>query len=127
MKYIKKFNESSSEYYEEIENTYLIYDFFKDAAGVFGNTIDIKKVYFDEIKQGLKTDDYQIEKYGNFIRITSREWSNFKSYYEIGQDNDEWFYVRVGIADWISSGDVYYKCDQFEGLIEFLKNMNLII
>ena len=119
MKYLRKFNESSSEYYEEIENTYLICDFFKDAAGVFGSTFDIKKRYVDEIKQRLVTDDYQIKKYGYFIRINSNE-SNYN--YEIGQDNDEWFYVQVTIK----FRDVYYKCDQFEGLIKFLEDFHVI-
>ncbi len=51
--------------------------------------------------------------------------------WRIYQTEDEWFYVMKKIED-IMSGPyndffVYYKCDQFDGLLKYLKDNRIII
>ena len=125
MKYLRKFNESSNEYYQTVE-----YNEWVDV--IFSKSVKFEQRYVDEIQKRLKTEYYRIKQpEPNFIQIVYDRWSN----YEIGQFEDEWFYVRKEVQD-IMSGSrmgfespesyVYYKCDQFEGLLKFLKDYGLI-
>jgi len=119
MKYLKKFNESSNEYYQTSE-----YNEWIDV--IYSKSVEFEQKYVDEIKSRLKTEYYRINQHSNFIEIVYDRWSN----YEIGQAQDEWFYVRKEVQD-IMSGPynesyVYYKCDQLEGLLKFLKDYNVI-
>ena len=119
MKHLKKFNESSNEYYQTSE-----YNEWIDV--IYSKSVEFEQKYVDEIQKRLKTEYYRINQHSNFIEIVYDRWSN----YEIGQAQDEWFYVRKEVQD-IMSGPynesyVYYKCDQFEGLLKFLKDYGLI-
>lgn len=120
MKYLRKFNESSNEYYQKAE-----YNEWIDV--IYSKSVEFEQKYVDEIKKRLKTEYYRINQPEvNYIEIVYDRWSN----YEIGQVEDEWFYVRKEVQD-IMSGPynesyVYYKCDQFEGLLKFLKDHGLI-
>ena len=118
MKHLKKFNESSNEYYQSVD-----YNDWVDA--IFSKSVTFEQKYVDDIKNRLKTG-YRINQSGNFIEIVYDRWSN----YEIGQAQDEWFFLRKEVQD-IMSGPynesyVYYKCDQLEGLLKFLKDYNVI-
>jgi len=118
MKYLKKFNESSNEYYQTSE-----YNEWIDV--IYHKSVEFEQKYVDEIKSRLKTEYYRINQHSNFIEIVYDRWSN----YEIGQAQDEWFYVRNEVQrynDPYNESYVYYKCDQFEGLLKFLKDYGLI-
>ena len=118
MKYLRKFNESSNEYYQKAE-----YNEWIDA--IYSKSVEFEQKYVDEIQKRLKTEYYRINQHSNFIEIFYDRWSN----YEIGQAQDEWFYVRKEVQDYndlYNQSYVYYKCDQFEGLLKFLKNYGLI-
>ena len=84
--------------------------------------MEFEQKYVDEIQKRLKTEYYRINQNYNFINIVYDRWSN----YEIGQVEDEWFYVRKEVQGPYNESYVYYKCDQFEGLLKFLKNYGLI-
>ena len=115
MKYLRKFNESSNEYYQKAE-------YIEWIDAIYSKSVEFEQKYVDEIQKRLKTEYYRINQHSNFIEIFYDRWSN----YEIGQVEDEWFYVRKEVQGPYNESYVYYKCDQFEGLLKFLKNYGLI-
>ena len=118
MKYLKKFNESSNEYYQIVD-----YDEWIDA--IFSKIIHFEERYIDEIENRLRTEYKVIRPGANYIEIVHYKWNN----YEICQAHDEWFYAREEVQDTMSNsyGSItYYKCDQFDGLLKLLKDNNVI-
>jgi hypothetical protein len=118
MKYLKKFNESSSEYYQIIDQSE-----WKD--DIFYKSIHFEKKYIDEIKNRLKTEYKLTQPTSWIIEIVHYKWNN----YIISQCQDEWFYAREDVEDEMSNSygtNTYYKCDQFEGLLKLLKDNNAI-
>ena len=69
MKYLRKFNESSNEYYQKAE-----YSEWIDA--VYYKSVEFEQKYVDEIKKRLKTEYYRINQHSNFIEIFYDRWSN---------------------------------------------------
>jgi hypothetical protein len=117
-KKIRRFNESN-EYYQTIDSS--DYSDLVQMTGRYKNTIRFEQKYVDEIERILKTD-YRIIQLGNSIFI-----SRYQSiYYEIIQCEDEWFYIRREVDSRSNESYNYYKCDQFEGLLKFLKDYNII-
>ncbi len=119
MKYLSKFNESSNEYYKSVD-----YNEWIDV--IFSKSIHFEERYINNIENRLKTEFKIIQPDGNYYI----EIKHYKCDYEIGQCQDEWFYVRKEVRD-IMSGPYnesydYYKCDQFDGLLKFLKDYNVI-
>lgn len=108
MKYIKKFNESSNMLYSEITSG-------EYEIGIRKKVIFNDK-YYDKISN-LVNDGCDVESYSSFIEIIIED-----TIITICELEDEWFHVR-----WLSDGyTTYFKCDQFEGLIKFLKNKSVI-
>lgn len=137
MKYLKKFNESSNdEYYQRIPLDPDIDYFFSFPFTGSLKKVDFENKYFDQIKRRLKNEEFSIHPpivkgmSMNIIRILNK--LKLDTYnYEIGQSEDEWFYIekshsRFYKLDNPSKKPVYYKCDQFDGLIKFLEDNNVI-
>lgn len=127
MKYLKKFNESSNdEYYQRINWSFDIGDFFSSPFTGTLKKVTFEMKYFDEIKRRLKDESFSIypiirDMPMNTIRIANR--LKLDAYnYDIGQGEDDWFFVEK----WNSRTITYYKCDQFDGLIKFLEDNNVI-
>jgi hypothetical protein len=136
MIYLKRFNESSSEYYTQMDED----DFFEL------HYIDVNLKYFEDIKkykisQNVKykkdpeSDDQQmIIKAGgqNFKFKNQSERSKMVDSnpgyfieFEIYEMSDEWFVVCL--FDYANKGDeYYYKCDQWDGVIQLLKDKKII-
>lgn len=117
MKYIKKFNESTNEYYFEITET-----MYLRAYGVNITSDIINKINVDTEKYSIdidnefgsnRVDDTQF----NGIDISSIKRVEVYIY----MSEDEWFYVSIVVDD------TYYKCDQVEGLLQLLKNRNITV
>ena len=120
MKYLKKFNESSNEYYLSV-------DYNEWINAVYSKSVRFEERYIDEIKNRLKTEYKKIRPGGNYIEIVYDKLSNElpPHSYEIGQCQDEWFYVKKDEEQQMDDF-IYYKCDQFEGLLKFLEDNNVI-
>lgn len=50
------------------------------------------------------------------------QWDNDYIKLEIYEDDDEWFWVKMETY----GDDLFFKCDQMDGLIQFLKEYNII-
>lgn len=126
MKYIKKFNESNSFYSSinpaEMEDLNLHKrDIFSDNEVKYFNKLDnffLELHYFikGNKKVGVKT-----------IQLSDRQYGppNIKIF--ISKYEDEWYgieyYKSVSLRYKIES----YKCDQFDGVIRFLKDKKVIV
>ena len=133
MKYLKKYNESeSNEYFSEITKE----EFINQSYPVEFNLDELNK-----ISNYLKT--LSSESYGYLIKMEEGRFQDkaiIKSYRRFGggiktdllmdiySDVDEWYYVFLNSQlinhseDWNVK---FIKCDQFEGLMFFLKSLNL--
>ena len=135
MRYIKTYNESSDNnvYYQEISDSE--FDKFFTSAS---DSLPFSDSEFNLLKK-LHPDNY-FEQYNE----TKSNWNYvyfimFVNPYKLKGDiysvADEWYLVRFSIYDTqlnrnktysdvlLSDKDYYYKCDQIEGLIYFLKKL----
>ena len=124
MKYLMRFNESSSDdYYQRIPFDNDIDHFFSSTFTGPLKKVPFETKYFDDIKRRLNNEIFSI--YPQTIRNTICITNKLKldiSNYEIGQADDDWFYIEKRNSRTIT----YYKCDQFDGLIKFLEDNNVI-
>ena len=120
MKHLRKFNESN-DYYTNVE--------YNEYSDIYSNYVQFEQKYIDIINSRLKSE-YKIEILHRYLTediiIDGGQWRK----YEICQCGDEWFYIKKEVQD-IMSGPYnesynYYKCDQFDGLIKFLKDYSII-
>lgn len=113
MKYLKKFD----------EDNYIRISKYK-----FKVAID-NKIYIDT---SIFTNLNNIIKIGYIIKSTSDCISIFNIenfiFIKIYYLEDDWIYVSVTDHSLNDEGDVefYYKCDQFDGLVHLLKNIEVI-
>lgn len=77
---------------------------------VLRKPIESEKAHTSKTKLIYKRLDSRSE-YGIGLRIDI----------DILTDHDEWFYVRVIIQRGINTIHLYFKCDQFDGLVECIK------
>jgi hypothetical protein len=119
----------TNNYYQEIDKHEWIDSFHKkvEISHVFNN---IKNLFGDEF---ICTErNYGIDR--GVIEITSkppiaspRRKSSDYPYIRIILNDDEWFYVHaVKKVDSYLNNIMFYKCDQFEGLVKFLKDKGII-
>lgn len=141
MKHIKPFLESNNEYYQELDQAQFI-KYIKD----YDKRIPFDKNTYEKIKSLFSTDIENknlpplLHKSISFsrtylpmfsipsslnngeqwdIRITkSSRWESESI--DIVMTDDEWFYLLDG------KHNKYYRCDQFEGLMELLKDKNIL-
>lgn len=126
MKYLKKFNESNSEWYEKI--SYDDYMEWISSNGSYGKPSGFTDNEVSVIKSCLsKTDRFQLftngpasnNPKGEIILIGLSpygKWYNkkVKSSLTISKYSDEWFLCQVD--------DLFYKCDTIEGLTQLIKD-----
>lgn len=77
---------------------------------VLRKPIEVEKAYTSRTKLVYKRPESRSE-HGIGLRIDV----------DILTDHDEWFYVRVIIQRGINTIHLYFKCDQFDGLVECIK------
>lgn len=126
MRYLKKFNESIDILYYQIDDNDELFD------GLY-KLIDVK--IFNEIKSRLiptrhndifyikHTNKYKQNQFNNnpFGQIDiDLDDNTSDDYIEILLTDDEWFVV----SDY--HNNLYYKCDQVEGLLQLLKDKEII-
>jgi hypothetical protein len=151
MKYLKSIIESfnSEDYYTEIsvEEYYSYYDESKkDFKNIYMNLSDFKHLINLFNESGVKFEYQTSSKEFNASIFTppkpsklsyNSKVNRIKDYYNnwsIFLGKDEWFYCFCRIENRVikKSGVIkksqyhYYKCDQFEGLIQFLKDKGII-
>jgi hypothetical protein len=125
MKYIKLFEDfwnkiTEEEYIKSINYENDSYEW------IMNNHSDFNKDEIDTIKD-IIGDEYRISKviraHGDnpLPKSTIYIYKGDVNQYTIIKIRDEWYYV---LKEWdpISNEDTYYKCDQFEALIKYLKN-----
>lgn len=122
MKYLKKFNESSESYYEEIyQDDPIINSDTNDEIEFTKNEVDDiislydKKIFSINLKgwtEGSVVFDGSIV---HEIGIKDK----FNTY-AIYKYDDEWYILLTRYVN--NNNWTYYKCDQFEGLLECLKD-----
>lgn len=116
MRYLKRFNESLNEYFTEITS--------EDAYDLLLTSEDMSNDLFNKIKQLIDSKGFKVEKHLSSYCQTRGIWiddmRDGDNYYTIEVIKDEYFIFLYGYTD------TYYKCDQFEGLIELLKYYNII-
>jgi len=126
MKHIKYFTESiSNEYYHTVEYDEYEKDMFSIGPSSIKSTI-FQPRYLNEIVSRLKDNFTIIESDDNGIVLSGGRWKR----YDIFQCYDEWFYVTHEVQDINTSpynrSYIYFKCDQFDGLMKFLKDHEII-
>jgi hypothetical protein len=122
MKYLKLF-EDHNDYYTQISE-----DEFNSEEVI---QCDIDSRYVSIIKSQIKKEfDLEWSRAGiieiNNVMVVTRKYDNWIIY----QAKDEWFYVKKYAQD-IMAGPYndfynYYKCDQIDGLIKYLKDNEII-
>ena len=120
MKYLKLFE---GFYIESIDNIY--YEI--DARTFYSEVMDRDPVSFSTKEEILirRIFDPVMYKMYNGVR-GSLIFEGIDDNISIYKVNDEWFYVVIEqdpAADYIEIPDSYYKCDQFDGLIELLTKL----
>lgn len=122
MKYLKKFNESSESYYEEI---------YQDDPIINSDTndeIEFTKNEVDDITSLYDNKTFSITPRGWTERTVIFDGSivheirimdKFNTYV-IYKYDDEWYTLSTRYE--FDNSWKYYKCDQFEGLLECLKD-----
>jgi hypothetical protein len=119
MKYLKKFNESET--YSEIDFT----EFMGDNGVGFG-TENFTKVEMSIISDFLKSMGVSTTVFSSFIYGNKDNKFSLSAFtIEIYKHYDEWFFIKIWYRD--NKNNAFYKCDQFEGVIELLNaNQQLI-
>ena len=128
MKYLRKFNESEEtdklyheivggrEEFESEEHAYAdlskseaLYELFEDQEGVVP-----KIVYYGEDRE-KKALDLEIDREGSVIKGV-----------EIFELDDEWYVVMFDKDDGDDRWERWYKCDQYDGLMQLLNDKSVI-
>ena len=122
MNYIKRFNESINDpTYEEITRS--------EWDSIVENRLLLTDTKYPEIIKKFITDNilynnakFEISQAGKRIIITSGIFYTSKNW-DLGIDvcPDEWFVIHINKHD--NGYYKFYKCDQLDGLFDFLKNM----
>ena len=122
MKYIKYFESENYFWINDNEFDTFYYDNVNDHKDKF----EFESKYFLQIKDKLKKG-YKIEyliSSGLKYAVCIKGESYYDQWY-IYQSSDEWFYVKKKVEDIMSGpyNDYYthHKCDQFDGLLNYLK------
>ena len=122
MKYIQIFEEYN-QYYSKIE-----YDEFENRKRESGiqvfNTEEITNLQNIIPEIHLRTEAGMKAKSVNYyaVETTSLSFTRDLFRYEVFKLPDEWYIVLcVSIDPFTKNKISYYKCDQFDGLLEFLK------
>lgn len=135
MKWLKKFNENIEEkLYWEIDSD----EWERDAH--LADTSKTKEVFTKQEKsfiiQMSKEEGYELEmadtvKYGGHNISEPEKWDYFFTLRKYSGDDpflqcykceDEWFYITYSQVYWESD---YYKCDGWEGVLQFLKDKSI--
>ena len=122
MKYLKLFLEHDEYYFSISDNEF-------SEAEERGCKIDSK--YADTIKSLIKSGweiKYDLNK--SLINSIEIQGDDYYDNFTIYKTTDEWFFVMKKVRD-IMSGPyndyyIHYKCDQFDGLLKFLKDYRVI-
>jgi hypothetical protein len=126
MKHLKRFNESINEYYQKISQDDYCLGVYKTtpelATDSHWNTLGFDLNEKEEIQK--RNVGYQMV----FKKKHQKSKPSLEVYYRdryiyIEKVEDEWFYVAFPSPDYY---EAYYKCDQFDGLLEFLKYKGII-
>ncbi len=121
MKYLKKFEDNENQFFTEI------------TKGEFHNSkefaCDIKDEFIEKITSLAKdkkiSREIEIGEYTSFYFIhINYPGNNTVFFVDIYESKDEWFFVNIESLQ--STIDVYYKCDQFEGLLKLLSDYGVI-
>jgi hypothetical protein len=115
-------------------------DYYSESSGeefINLELVDASKEVYDKLIEMRDRKVWGIYRVGNIIvRRMGREsfisiniWrvdeqTDETIVWRIWECSDEWFFVEV--RDTQSSISLYYKCDQFEGLVELLKDKGII-
>ena len=120
MKWLKRFNESIEEkLYKEINE----YEFEEECLDV--NTSRYKEDFTNQEIQFIE----QMSKDMGYHLDMNEDWFNLYKYegddpfLECSKTIDEWFYVSHSYVHWECE---YYKCDSWEGLLQFLKEKEIL-
>ena len=129
MKYLKLFDSNSNDFYESIPNNlgHLMYvdkschnlldEYFKKLENICKSQ-GIEYRY--EIDTKNHKSPYKDESYFNI----QNKLSKYDDLY-IYELDDNWWLIE-SFANHVTVDPYYYKCDQFEGLIYFLKDYGVI-
>lgn len=110
------FSKKDSSYYEEIDHAYILDVVKRDVF--YNKEIDsIRKRVKSELEVFLSEEDNR-----QYLYYKKRNNDHY-----ILKNKDEWYYIMVRIRkyhmdDSVSIRDVYYKCDQFDGLLKCLED-----
>lgn len=130
MKFIKgyKLFESTDKLYFEIDEQEFRSDDIVDKS--IQNPDKIRELLRDDIIFRIKTTDSQTPiEYINFSYDPNKSRINDPKFQvDIFEIDDEWYLVEY--ETWIASlgstwSEQFFKCDQFEGLVELLQDLNL--
>jgi len=127
MKYLKRFNESVSDFYEELSK--LEFEDYQNIYKVDGyhylefTDLEVEKIQSEVMDLHIDRTKY----YSLLLRDEMSEWKMLstsqsvigKNYlkFNIMKGSDEWFLVQQ-----FGKSHRFYKCDQLDGLIKCLKD-----
>lgn len=122
MKYIRKFNESTNSFYSSI-NPAEMEDMYLNKRELFSD---------NEVRYFNKLDSFFVELHflikGNrqvgveTIQLNDRPYGPPKIKIFISKYEDEWYGIEYYKSVSLRYKIEYYKCDQFDGVIKFLKD-----
>ena len=114
MNHIKKFNEDiENQFYSEISADKYVNFVFNSDSESFSSSERQFLISRGYIPQGSV---YNI-KYTLMVRTKINDFPPFKIETKINKIKDEWFLVKYNSS---TEPEVYYKCDQFDGLVSLL-------
>jgi len=129
MKYLKKFNESSNEYYTSqkfsiVGDDVILYD----NDGTLIKKYKLESFTEPEIVEidNIILSRLNAKRFENPWAILSLSYNYLENYrYTLLKSEDEWYFIaiqNVKTHEWL-----YYKCDQYDGLLKLLKEYNPVI
>jgi len=131
MNHIQRFNEYNGEFYFEItpDENYQYWRIIYNRLGIDENLYGRDKIEYSKKVPHFNSyeSDYLISKGFKFDNSWNIEWKSLviknveSSNYYIYKGLDEWYLVTC----LRSFRSIYYKCDQWDGLLKFLSDYKL--
>jgi hypothetical protein len=136
MRYLKEYNDYNSDFYHEItpdENAEYWNSIYRQ-VGIDDGLYNRDKVEFSKRIPNFSKEeiDYLLDRGFKLDKSLNIDWKHLMTKFD--DDSGNHYYIYKGLDEWYLFWDykylrnppnIYYKCDQWDGLIKFLNDNNL--